>query len=208
MKNIVYYIGGSPCSYKTTVANKLAEQYNIKIYNADNHIERYLDIGARKRNKVLKKMRRVSVFEQWFLDLELQLKNEIELYNFSGKIIKADLKRFYKGKDVIVEGSPIIPKFIYKRGIDTDKYVILVSSKSFQRAIFEQRDYIDRYLNLTKDKSLAFENWLTRDEMISNYYREEGEKHGHKCIEINKDTKLEDVCNEVKEHFGLKGGSL
>ncbi len=205
MENKIYYIGGSPCSFKTAIAQKMSEEYSFKVYNADNHIERYLEIGAKKRNKVLKKMKRISVLEQWFLDLDVQFNNEIALYYFAGKVIKGDLKRFYKNKDILVEGCPIIPEFINRKEVDSENYVVLVSSKSFERSVFETREYITRYLNLTEDKELAFENWLKRDEMIANYYKEEALKYGYKCIEINKNSKFEDVYNEVIEHFKLKG---
>ncbi len=205
MEDRIYYIGGSPCAFKTSIAQKISEQYSFKVYNADNHIERYLEIGAKKRNKVLKKMRRISVLDQWFLDLDVQFKNEIALYSFAGKVIKGDLKRFYKNKDILVEGCPVIPEFINKKEVAPENYVVLVASKSFERSIFETREYITRYLNLTKDKDLAFENWLARDEMIARYYKEEAEKYGYKYIEINKSSKFEDVYNDVVEHFGLKG---
>ncbi len=205
MENKIYYIGGSPCSFKTSIAQKISEEYSFKVYNADNHIERYLEIGAKKRNKVLKKMRRVSVLEQWFLDLDVQFKNEIALYTYAGKVIKGDLKRFYKNKDILVEGCPIIPEFINKKEVAPENYVVLVASKSFERSVFETREYISRYLNLTENKELAFENWLARDEMIASYYKEEAQKYGYKYIEINKNSSFEDVYNDVIEHFNFKG---
>ncbi len=204
MENNVFYIGGSPCSFKTAIADRLSEEFDIKAYNSDNHIERYLEVGAKKRNKTLRKMRKVSVLDQWFDELGLQVNNEIELYKFAGKIIKGDIKRFYRNKNVVVEGCPLIPEFINKNAIEENRYIVFVAAKSFQRSVFEKREYIDRYLNLTKDKELAFENWLSRDEMIAAYYKEECEKYGYKFIEISSKTSFDKVYDEVVKHFGLK----
>ncbi len=203
MENNVYYIGGSPCSFKTAIADKISADFGFRAYNSDNHIERYLEIGAKKRNKALKKMRKVSVLEQWFLDLDVQVANEIELYTYAGKVIRGDLKRFYKNKNIVVEGCPIIPEFIDRNKIEPSNYIVLIASKSFERSIFEQREYIRRYLNLTKDPELAFENWLKRDELLASYYKEECEKYGYKFIEVNGKKSFDDVYTEVLDHLGL-----
>ncbi len=203
MESNVYYIGGSPCSFKTAIADKISSDFGFRTYNSDNHIERYLEIGAKKRNKTLKKMRKVSVLEQWFLDLDVQVANEVELYTYAGKVIRGDLKRFYKNKNIVVEGCPIIPSFIDRNKIDPSNYIVFIASKSFERSVFEQREYINRYLNLTKDPELAFENWLKRDELIASYYKEECEKYGYKYIEVSAKTSFDELYTQVIEHFGL-----
>ncbi len=199
-----YYIGGSPCAMKTSIAEKISEEFSMKLYNVDNHIERYLEIGAKKRNRTLKKMNKISVLDQWFEDVDKQFENEIELYSYAGKIIDADLKRYYRNKNVIVEGAPIIPAFIHKRKIDPSCYIVLVPSRSFQYSIYKEREYIDRYLNLTEDKEKAFENWIERDSKIAMYYKEEASKYDYKCIVVESQSDFDGIYEQVVEHFELR----
>lgn len=42
----ICYIGGSPCSGKSTVAQALAEQYGIAGFKADDYLEDFTTQGA------------------------------------------------------------------------------------------------------------------------------------------------------------------
>lgn len=42
----VYFIGGSPCSGKSTVAQALSARYDLTYFKVDDHLDRYLKMGA------------------------------------------------------------------------------------------------------------------------------------------------------------------
>ena len=51
----IYYIGGSPCSGKSTVAEILAEKYDLYYFKVDDFLEEYTKMGASKEYRICKK---------------------------------------------------------------------------------------------------------------------------------------------------------
>ena len=41
-----YYIGGSPCAGKSTVAEILSRKYNLYYYKVDDYLDKYIRLGA------------------------------------------------------------------------------------------------------------------------------------------------------------------
>lgn len=44
----IYYIGGSPCSGKSTTAKILSEKYGLYYFAVDDYLDKYLESGAKK----------------------------------------------------------------------------------------------------------------------------------------------------------------
>ena len=42
----MYYIGGSPCSGKSTVADALAKRFGLAYFKADDHLDEFIARGA------------------------------------------------------------------------------------------------------------------------------------------------------------------
>ena len=51
-----YYIGGSPCSGKSTIAEALSEKYNLHYFKVDDYLDRYMKLGATNKNEICKKL--------------------------------------------------------------------------------------------------------------------------------------------------------
>ena len=49
-----YYIGGSPCSGKSTVAEIISEKYNLYYFKVDDFLEKYTKMGAAYLPKLMK----------------------------------------------------------------------------------------------------------------------------------------------------------
>ena len=48
MNKRVLFIGGSPCSGKSTVANRIAKEYGAFYYKVDDFIDKFINIAAEK----------------------------------------------------------------------------------------------------------------------------------------------------------------
>ena len=51
----IYYIGGSPCSGKSTVAELLAAKYNLYYFKVDDFLDNYTQMGAAQGYDICKK---------------------------------------------------------------------------------------------------------------------------------------------------------
>ncbi len=202
-KNTTFWIGGSPCCGKSTVASMLAEEFGLKYYKVDNHLDRYLDIGARKGDKLLKNMRKRSRDELWLNDVDTMVEEEFAYYRYALKIIENDLRRQYRNKDVIVEGTAILPEYIKKKGIPDDRYVCMLPTRSFQMKEFSERGWLTRYLGGTSDPDQALTNWLERDARFSQIVREEAVQNEQNLIIVDGEQDIDKVYEHIKEMFGL-----
>ena len=50
----IYYIGGSPCCGKSTIAKMISEKYRFQYFKADDYLENFIKNGAKDRDKWLK----------------------------------------------------------------------------------------------------------------------------------------------------------
>ena len=41
-----YYIGGSPCAGKSTIAEILSRKYNLYYFKVDDYLDKYIRLGA------------------------------------------------------------------------------------------------------------------------------------------------------------------
>ena len=54
----IYFIGGSPCSGKSTVAEILAEKYDLYYFKVDDFLEEYTKMAPRKDARFAKSRKR------------------------------------------------------------------------------------------------------------------------------------------------------
>lgn len=47
-----YYIGGSPCSGKSTIAEILSERYDLYYFKVDDFLDKYTKMGASKKYEI------------------------------------------------------------------------------------------------------------------------------------------------------------
>lgn len=44
----IYYIGGSPCSGKSTIAEMIAKKYDLHYFKVDDYLDKYIAKGKEK----------------------------------------------------------------------------------------------------------------------------------------------------------------
>lgn len=203
-KNNIYWIGGAPCCGKSTVADMLVNEFGFKYYKVDNHLDRYLDIGAKKGNKTLKAMKARDREATWLgNEVDVMVEEEFDYYRYALKIIEGDLKRQFGNKKVVVEGSAIIPEYVKSKEVAEDRYICMVPTRSFQSKEFAERGWVTRYLGGTSDPEKALENWLERDGRFAQIVRDEAIENEQNLIIVDGHQDLDQVYGQVKAMFGL-----
>lgn len=51
----LYYIGGSPCSGKSTITEKIAEKFGLFYFKVDNFLDKYIKLGVKEEYPVCTK---------------------------------------------------------------------------------------------------------------------------------------------------------
>ena len=75
-----YYIGGSPCAGKSTVAEMLSQKYDLYYFKVDDFLDDYTKSGVLKGYPICKKTVEMNPEQIWMREPLLQCREEFEFY--------------------------------------------------------------------------------------------------------------------------------
>lgn len=201
----VYFIGGSPCAGKSTVAEILSKQYGLYYFKVDERLDEYTRRGARVDYDICKKQVEMSADQIWMRDPVLQCKEEFLFYEEVSSFLMEDLAKVCECNDVITEGAAYIPHIMKKFHISSDRYIALIPTKEFQIPHFRKRDWIPYVLDGCSNQEAAFDNWMERDVLFAEEVAQECNVLGYQLIRNNGELSIEELVYKVSIHFGLIG---
>lgn len=76
----IYFIGGSPCSGKSTVAEILSDTYGLRCFKADDRLESCISRGASMNREMCKKQAARTPEETWMREPLHQCREALLLY--------------------------------------------------------------------------------------------------------------------------------
>lgn len=91
----IYYIGGSPCAGKSTVAEILSQKYDLYYFKVDDFLDSYTKSGALKGYPICKKTVELNAEQIWMRDPSLQCREEFQFYEEIFEYIVSDLNQHY-----------------------------------------------------------------------------------------------------------------
>ena len=182
----IYWIGGSPCSGKSTIAELLCKEFGFDYYKCDDHLDRYMKIGVDNNIEIMKKFKYMSMDEIWIeRGVKEQFEDALEFYKASFDVIVKDINENYVDNNLIVEGAAITPEFILQNTINIRNYMCIVPTKEFQQENYAKRSWVNNYLKPCSNPQLAFENWMQRDILFSQNVLEKAKEHKMNFIVVD-----------------------
>lgn len=200
MKNI-YYIGGSPCAGKSTVAEILAKEHGLYYFKVDDFLDDYTKKGATKGYPVCKKTVEWSAEQIWMREPMLQCNEEFAFYEEVFGYVCADLEKLKCEKGIITEGAAYVPKLMKKLGVSSDRYISITPTPDFQVSHFRKRDFVPYVLEGCKDKEKAFSNWMGRDILFAQEVQWQCREEGYISIVNDGNVGIDELVNIVSAHF-------
>ena len=198
----IYFIGGSPCSGKSTVAEILAEKYDLYYFKVDDFLEEYTKIGAAKGCEICKKQEEMSPEEIWMREPQLQCEEEFTFYEEVFEFVMADLKKI-NAKGIITEGAAYLPKLMKAKGISSDQYLAITPTAEFQIEHYKQREWVPYVLEGCSDKEKAFSNWMNRDILFAKEVQRQCAAEQYHSIINDGNVTVEQMVEKVVACFGL-----
>ena len=156
----IYYIGGSPCSGKSTVAEILSQKYGLHYFKVDDFLDNYTERGALAGYSICKKIAGMNAEEIWMRDPLLQCREEFEFYKEVFEYVLADLAQVNCKNSIITEGAAYVPELIKKLGVSNNRYISITPTKEFQIFHYKKREFVPHVLEGCADKEKAFCNWM------------------------------------------------
>lgn len=201
----VFFIGGSPCSGKSTVAEMISEEFRLRYFKVDDFLDSYLERGKAAGKPVCTKLSGMTSEQIWMRTPEEQNAEELQFYREIFEFVLNDLTKLDSTGGVITEGAAYLPELMRQIGIDTKHYVNITPTRHFQVTRYRERPWIASILEGCKDKTAAFENWMCRDALFAVHVKSQAESMGYKTVVVDGAENPETICREVCSAMRLYG---
>lgn len=198
----VYFIGGSPCSGKSTIAEILSKKYDLHYFKVDDFLEKYTKMGASKGYEICKKQEYMNAEEIWMREPWLQCNEEFAFYEEIFEFVMSDLEKINE-KGIITEGAAYFPKLMKKLGVSRDKYLAITPTKDFQIEHYRQREWVPFVLEGCSDKEKAFSNWMNRDALFALEVQRQCNEEQYVSIINDGSSNIDEMVERVATYFGL-----
>lgn len=202
----IYYIGGSPCSGKSTIAQKIAKEHNLFYFPVDESLGRYASMGEERGFPACSRQWKGTPDEIWLRDIAELCEQELQFYREIFIFIQEDLRMIeadctvssvYNG--IITEGAAFLPELMYQNNISRNHYICMTPTEDFQNVHYRQREWVSMILNGCSDKETAFKNWMKRDVLFAEHVRQQCVEYGYPSVVIDEKSNVIETIRAMCE---------
>jgi len=199
-----YWIGGSPCSGKSTVADRIAATHGFDVYRCDEAYFRHQDLVAPEAHPIFHRLSNATCDELWLRPVSTQVSEELALYREEFPFILDDLAGSRGTQARIVEGAALLPELLAGQGVERRRAIWIVPTEHFQRERYAQRAWRHDVLADCGDKEQAWNNWMERDASFARFVAREAHERGFRVLTVDGTQSLEETLRTVETWFGLE----
>jgi hypothetical protein len=200
----VYYIGGSPCAGKSTVAELITQKYGLFYFKVDDFLEDYIIRGVQKNKPICRKLIELTPEQIWMRSPVEQNIEELQFYREIFEFIIEDINKIDSVKGIITEGAAFLPELIMKMNVDKEHYFCITPAEEFQIFHFKQRPFVPDVLKGCSDKELAFHNWMERDILFAQEVRRQCVREGYHSLITDGTLTIDETLKKVLMIFGME----
>ena len=199
----MFWMGGSPCSGKSSIAELLSGRHELQYYQCDGafaeHGRRVSALGQPTFHKLLS----MTWDEIWTRPVDIQLREEIAIYREEFDMILDDLLALPSSPPILAEGAALLPDCVNDVLVNRNQAMWIVPSESFQREHYPDRGgWVQDILRQCADPDLAFRNWMDRDVAFARWVSRRTTELGLEMIEVDGKRTIADNAQAVARHFG------
>lgn len=201
----VWWIGGSGCAGKSTIADRIADQKKYHVYHCDENWfgeQGHFTVAQPDKQPFMCRARVLMEQGKWFFQepdeyADLVYRSTVEEF----EMVASDLL-LYDGARVIAEGVSFTPQ-ILQHIAPTEQAVFLVAYEPFQRRRYMERDFAQQWFSALPDPDAAFDNLMKCNDLMAHQCYDAATMYGYKVIVVDETTPLDMTYSRVTEHFGL-----
>lgn len=182
----VFFIGGSTCSGKSTLARSLARQRGWRHFCVDDHLGEYAARGEESGGAICAKHAGMSLSEFWMRDPKEQCEELVEFYHEVFPFVLGDLVLEAMASDVpvVAEGIAFLPELLNESGVDSKHCAYLVAARPLHDELYRARAWTSQLLEGCEDRSRAFQLWMERDNLFAQHVRRQARNSGYCIYEV------------------------
>jgi hypothetical protein len=200
----VYWIGGSPCSGKSSIVEHLSAWHSVRSYRADDAFPAHAAQATADAQPQLYRVARMSWDEIWGRPVEVLLQDEIAVYHEEWPMVVEDLLALPDDLPVVAEGAALLPARVQDLLPDPRHAIWIVPTEAFQRGRYARRGaWVDEILAQCTAPEQAFEHWMARDAAYARWVSREARQRGLRVLTVSGARSIEENAAIVDAHFAL-----
>ena len=180
-KVMLYMIGGSPCSGKSTLASLLARKYDLLHIKLDDLVDEMMSQASVDSRPICLLRQDRNPEQIWMRNPEEMADEEWRFYEEIFPYVKSCLIKD-QDKALLVEGAGLLPHLIKSLEEPAVSYLCLTPTADFQKKHYKQREWVPYVLEGTSNPEQAFENWMQRDILFAQMVRKEAMELGYPSL--------------------------
>ncbi len=202
-----YWIGGSPCAGKSSVAAKLATRHGLLHVECDVGAEQRLAKMSGQELAAYEELSKLGTCGRLARPPEWQAERELAFYREQFDFLLTELAALPAEPPAIVEGADLLPDLLQRIDVPMDRAVWMVPTPDFQLRHYGMREWVPAYLRDCPDPEQAFQNWMRRDVLFGKHIGELAASVGGRVIVVENEESLEEAVGIVERHFRLESAS-
>ena len=199
-----YWIGGSPCSGKSSISRLLADRYGLALYEVDASLPRLLPRLDPQRHPTLLRWTSTAWEELWMQPQQALLEQAIAAYSEHFSLILDELVNSVVEQPLLVEGTALLPGLVQTYLASLPRAIWVVPSEGFQRRMYPQRgDWVQGILASCSQPQTAFQNWMDRDAAFARWVFAETARLDLPSLVVEDSSTTDQNADRIAELFGL-----
>lgn len=202
----VLFLGGSPCSGKSSAASALCQRYGLRYYQCDESFSAHAGAATVEMQPNLHRISLLRDDALWMRPVAELLADEIAVYREEFAMIESDIRDLLvagQGQMVLVEGAALLPDEVFARCGASVCAAWLVPSPEFQWLHYSRRAWAKEVVSACSDPDVAFAHWMQRDIEFANWIEGRARSLGYACLRVDGSTSLAENVRWVELQLSL-----
>ncbi len=199
----IYWLGGSPCSGKTSVAESIAARRGFSLFRCDDSLFEHMAAADPQRQPAMARAWRLNWEERFMRPVDEQVADVLAIYGEEFELLLAQMAGYAPGQPLLAEGNAWLPELLRRAGVSPGRAAFLVPTREFQLAHYSQREFINEILAQCADPQAAFTNWMERDARFGELVCAQAAAWGAAVLRVDGSQGLEEVQKWVELAWGL-----
>ena len=200
----IYWMGGSPCAGKSTMADLIAARHGLAVYHIDHELRERMADPDPARQPFLAHWESASWDKRWMRSVDDLLDEVIRCYQEELDLAIADLLDRPVTTPILVEGNSLLPDSLVPVLRDKRHALWVVAAEAFQRREYPRRGaWVQHILSQCRDPDQALQNWMDRDVAFAAWIARRVRELGLALLTVDGAQSIEQNAGQVIDYFGL-----
>jgi hypothetical protein len=199
----VYWLSGSPCAGKTTLAKRLATRFGWRIYHCDDWFADHRERACPDKQPTFHRVSRLRGDALWLRPVAEQIATEIRFAGEEFTLVRQDIEHILAEdkRPLLFDGAAALPHLLQPWLPHPSHAFWLIPSEPFQRRYYAKRPWIKDILAATSDPAQAFDNWMNRDAGFARWLETQVTTYNMPWLKVDGSLTLEATAEHVARHF-------